>query len=101
MTVSELLFSIIVPITLKDEVVDRLMGLAQLSGFNLKTIYGYSKAHSDFNITEQVEGYREMVQFDILLAEQDKQALIDTLKPVCQPARLKYWFTPIIESGHF
>jgi hypothetical protein len=75
----ELLFILVAPNPLKDNIVDLLMTMSSLTGFNLKVINGYSKEHSYFNITEQVEH----------------------LKPVCQPAKLKYWFLPIISSGHF
>jgi len=78
-----------------------LITMDKLSGFNLKKINGYSKEHSHFNIAEQVEGYRELIQFEILLAENDKQALIDHLTPLCRPAKLRYWFLPVSDGGHF
>ncbi len=98
---SEQLFILIAPKELKDDIVDVLISLEVLTGFNLKTINGYSKEHSSFNITEQVEGYRALVQFEVLLKVSDKPVLIKALSPICQPAKLKYWFLPIIESGHF
>jgi hypothetical protein len=97
----ELLFILISPKELKDKIVDLLMTMEQLSGFNLKVINGYSKEHSCFNITEQVAGYREFIQFEVLLEAKEKNALITHLMPVCQPAKLKYWFLPTIASGHF
>lgn len=98
---SEQLFILIAPKELKDDIIDCLISLDILTGFNLKTINGYSKEHSSFNIAEQVEGYRALVQFEVLLKVADKANLIKALKPICHPAKLKYWFLPIIESGHF
>jgi len=97
---SEQLFILIAPKELKDDIVDILISLDALTGFNLKAINGYSKEHSSFNITEQVEGYRALVQFEVLLKVVDKATLMNALKPICHPAKLKYWFLPVIESGH-
>jgi len=101
MNTEQQLFILISPKELKDDLVDLFISMKQLSGFNLKQINGYSKEHSNFNITEQVEGYRELVQFEVLINLENKQALIEHLLPICQPAKLRYWFLPISESGHF
>ncbi|MBA6265614.1 MAG: DUF3240 family protein [Colwellia sp.] len=97
----ELLFILVAPNPLKDNIVDLLMTMSSLTGFNLKVINGYSKEHSYFNITEQVAGYRKFIQFEVLLKSNLQEELLEHLKPVCQPAKLKYWFLPIISSGHF
>lgn len=97
----EELFILISPKELKDDLVDSLISLDLITGFNLKKINGYSKEHSHFNITEQVEGYRELFQFEVLVNDANKTALIHHLQPICQPAHLKYWFLPISVSGHF
>jgi len=98
---SEQLFILISPKELKDELVDLFMSMKQLSGFNLKKINGYSKEHSSFNITEQVEGYRELFQFEVLIKNSDKEALFNQLTPICQAAKLRYWLLPVSEGGHF
>jgi len=101
MTTSEQLFILISPKALKDELVDLFISMEQLSGFNLKKINGYSREHSSFNITEQVEGYREFYQFEILISNEDKAMLFALLTPICQAEKLRYWLMPISESGHF
>ena len=101
MNSSEQLFILISPKELKDELVDLFMSMEQLSGFNLKKINGYSQEHSSFNITEQVEGYREFYQFEVLIKDNDKEGLFTQLAPICQAAKLRYWLLPISESGHF
>mgnify|MGYP000050067129 FL=1 len=95
------IFTLNVPTGLKDEVVDTLISQPDISGFNLKTIHGYSKEHSLFDISEQVEGYRAYFQFEVLVASNDIEKLKECLKPVCQHAKLKYWLTPVLDSGHF
>ncbi len=96
-----LLFTLHVPESLKDEIIDRLISLQNLTGFNLNKMSGYSKEHSLFDISEQVEGYRAFYQFEVLIASNEVSMLKACLNPVCQPAKLRYWLTPVIESGHF
>jgi len=101
MATQEVLFTLISPKELKDDIVDVLMSMPNLTGFNLKKISGYSKEHSSFNITEQVEGYRELFQFEVLTNTTEKDVLLLALKPICQPEKLRYWFVPTLDSGHF
>ena len=96
-----LLFTLHVPESLKDEIIDRLISLQNLTGFNLNKMSGYSKEHSLYDISEQVEGYRAFYQFEVLIASNEVSMLKACLNPVCQPAKLRYWLTPVIESGHF
>lgn len=96
-----LIFTLNVPTSLKDEVVDILISLPNLTGFNLKKMNGYSKEHSLYDIAEQVEGYRAFYQFEVLITSNELSILKDSLNLVCQPAKLRYWLIPVIESGHF
>lgn len=97
----ELLFTLNAPTSLKDDIIDRLISLPNLTGFNLKKMSGYSKEHSLFDIAEQVEGYRAFYQFEVLIAANEVSMLKECLSPICKPAKLRYWLTPVIESGHF
>tara|TARA_R110001583_G_C5350205_1_gene380457 strand:+ start:118 stop:423 length:306 start_codon:yes stop_codon:yes gene_type:complete len=101
MTSQPLLFTLISPKELKDDIVDELMSMPQITGFNLQKIKGYSKEHSSFNITEQVEGYRELFQFEVLIDSTEKEALMLALQPICQRSQLRYWFITTVENGHF
>lgn len=95
------IFTLNVPTTLKDEMVDKLISLPSITGFNLTKMSGYSKEHSLYDIAEQVEGYRTFYQFEVLIAVSEVNNLKNSLNPICQPAKLRYWLTPVIESGHF
>ncbi len=95
------MFTLNVPTSLKDEIIDQLISLPNLSGFNLKEANGYSKEHSLFDISEQVEGYRAFYQFEVLISVGEVKRLKEHLKPICTAAKLRYWLTPVIETGHF
>ncbi|KGJ87557.1 DUF3240 family protein [Colwellia psychrerythraea] len=97
----QVIFTLNVPTELKDDVIDNLITFTSITGFNLKKINGYSKEHSQFDIAEQVAGYRAIYQIEVLIALKEVQHLKASLNPICQPAKLKYWLTPVIESAHF
>ncbi len=97
----QIIFTLNVPTGLKDDVIDNLITFTSITGFNLKKINGYSKEHSQFDIAEQVEGYKAFYQIEVLIALKEIQQLKASLSPICQPAKLKYWLTPVIESAHF
>ena len=95
------LLNLVVPIDIKDDVVDALIEFDGITGFNLEKISGYSKEHSLFNLREQVEGSRELFRFEVMHSRDEQQRLLSSLGPVCDTPRIRYWITPILEQGHF
>lgn len=98
---TEQMLVLIAPEQLKDDIIDTLISMDEISGFNLLTINGYSKQHSQYNIAEQVAGYRQLYKFEVVFNVADKDILLSTLAPVCQSTKLKYWLLPVIASGHW
>ena len=90
----------IIPAEIKDDVVDILIALESISGFNLTRIAGYSREHSHFSLREQVEGHREMYRFEVLHERAQEEALIQALGQVSAVVRARYWIVPIREQGH-
>ena len=95
------ILNLVVPIDIKDDVVDALIEMEGITGFNMEKIAGYSKEHSLFNLREQVEGYRELFRFEVIHSRDEQQRLLSSLSPVCDAPRIRYWITPILEQGHF
>ncbi|MDQ7048695.1 MAG: DUF3240 family protein [Enterobacterales bacterium] len=98
---SQQLLVIIAPSDLKDDLVDQLMSLDFISGFNLITIDGYSRAHSQFDIAEQVKGYRKLYRFEVLHQPQQKQSILNALAKSTARESVRYWIVPVLEQGHF
>lgn len=94
------LLILMIPAELRDDVVDCLMACDQVSGFNMTTMAGYSKEHSQYDLREQVEGYREFFKFEVMHPAAQQAALMDSLRPVCAAARIRYWLVPVREQGH-
>jgi len=101
MPTSNQLLTIIVPDELKDDIVDQLMTLECISGFNLERMKGYSQAHSHFDISEQVEGYRKLNRFEILHSSANEEEILLSLKKICNSTHARYWISPVLSSGHF
>ncbi len=99
MTETQLLV-LIVPEALKDDMVDTLMGLDDVSGFTLSTAAGYSREHSHFNLREQVEGYRSFFRFEVLHLPQVREHLCEVLAETCGDEPVRYWVAPVLVEGH-
>ncbi len=98
---NDVLFTFIVPELLKDDVVDVLTTQDYISGFNLIGMNGYSQQHRHFSVREQVLGFRELNKFEVIIDMAQKALLIEALREVCGPAKLRYWLAPILETGHW
>ncbi len=98
---NEFLLSLIVPVEIKDDIVDLLMEQEIISGFTLFEVSGFSKKHSKFNIKEQVVGYRRMYKFEIIHDDKNQAALLKSLKPICEPAQIRYWIYALEAVGGF
>lgn len=98
--VEQQLLTIVVPIDLRDDVIDALIGCQSISGFSLATIAGYSREHSQYDLREQVEGYREFSRFEVMHERQHQGELLVCLRAEFTSAKIRYWITPINEQGH-
>lgn len=96
---NERLLIAIVPNMLKDDLVDSLMTHNDLSGFSLSKIQGFSRAHSHFNLQEQVEGYRDFYRFEVLHQAEDTEVLCDLLSSISAQQNIRYWILPLLDSG--
>lgn len=94
------LLIMIVPLNLKDDVVDCLMAYDDISGFNMTTMAGYSKEHSQYDLGEQVEGYRQFFKFEVMHLRAQRSELMSILHPACDSASVRYWIVPVLEQGH-
>ncbi|GGD63722.1 DUF3240 family protein [Lacimicrobium alkaliphilum] len=84
---------------LRDDVVDILICLEGISGFNLYTVDGFSLEHSQFDLTEQTEGYRRLYRLELLHAPEQLDDITRALAPLGQASSLRYWVTPVLQSG--
>lgn len=89
-----------VPADLRDDVIDCLISGEGISGFNMTTIAGYSREHSQYDLREQVEGYRQLFKFEVMHGPGQQAQLLGKLRPVCASANIRYWIVPVLAQGH-
>lgn len=95
------LLALVIPDEIKNDLIDVLITLECISGFNLQAIAGYSREHSRFSLVEQVEGYRNLFRVEVLFDEPDQQQILKAIKPVCSRVKARYWITQVEFQGHF
>lgn len=94
------LLVIVAPVGLKDDLVDALIGMEFVGGFTLGLVEGYSRAHSHFNLQEQVQGHRAFCRFEVLHAPGDLTRIRAQLNHVCGAETVRYWLLPVAGQGH-
>jgi len=94
------LLIMMVPGEIRDDVIDSLSGCEEISGFNMTTMAGFSRQHSQYDLREQVEGYRKFFKFEVMHARPQQATLLAALRTVCSSANIRYWIVPVLEQGH-
>ncbi|MCB1845045.1 MAG: DUF3240 family protein [Halioglobus sp.] len=94
------LLVMVAPAELKDDLVDALIGMECVGGFTLGLVEGYSRAHSHFNLREQVQGHRAFCRFEVLHAPDDLVRIRGELDRVCGTESVRYWLLPVAGQGH-
>jgi hypothetical protein len=97
---SFLLLVVLAPADRRDDLVDALMDSEHISGFTLTPALGFSREHSHFSLGEQVAGYRDYSRFEVLLGASQQEQVLETLRRASGNERLRYWLTPVPETGH-
>ena len=93
------LLVLVVANELKDNVVDALIGLQDVSGFSLSNIEGYSREHHQLSLREQVAGHQGMARFEVIHESSQEQVLLAALESVCGLGEAHYWIMPLARSG--
>lgn len=94
------LLVLLAPAERRDDLVDALMENENISGFTLLPALGFSREHSHFSPSEQVAGYRDFSRFEVLIEDQQQESVLRILERVCANEQLRYWITPVLQTGH-
>lgn len=93
------ILTLIVDAASHDDLVDTLMGLESITGFTQSSVNGFSHAHAQFDIAEQVAGHRELFRFDVQHEAPQLERLLATIKELRTANGIHYWVTPVLASG--
>lgn len=92
------LFSLNVPPSLEEDVIDLLLASDEISGFQSYPTHGHGQVGA-MTIAEQVEGRRSRVQFEIVLDNNQLEGLLHSLKAAFPIPDIVYWVLPVSKSG--
>ena len=87
-----------IPPGLEEDVVDLLLTTEEIPGFQSYPIRGHGQVGA-MTIAEQVEGRRSRVQFEIVLDDEQLEAVLQKLKEALPVPDIIYWILPILASG--
>lgn len=94
--------TIVLPKFFEEDVVDHLLERPQwVRGFTTTDVSGHGQAVAYHATAEEVRGRVARVQVQIVLGEEEAQALIAHLKESIRSKEIAYWLTPVIEFGRF
>jgi len=93
------LLVLLVPCPRRDDVVDALLSMEAVSGFSVTDAAGFSRAHSQLNRRELVQGYGDYERFEVLCDEETREHLLQVLEDMAGRDRFRYWVMPVLEEG--
>ncbi len=94
-----LLITLHVPPALEESIVDCLLTFESEHGFSSSTVYLHDHLNEGLSVAEQVSGRQKKIRFQMIIAKQDKDALINKLRDTYSNSGIRYWITPILNQG--
>lgn len=96
---SELCLTLLCPPEAEERLLDLMLMLPNTTVFTSKPTAAHGLTHENMDQTEQVLGRARATEVEVIFAEDDKAALLDALRQQFAGTGLRYWLTPVIESG--
>ncbi len=93
-----MLFTIIAPPTMEEELIDWLLMSNDITGFTSQVSNGHGSGH-EMSLSEQVAGRRQQITFSIEIDEAAAEHIIVELKLNFSGSGLHYWLLPLTQSG--
>lgn len=98
---SELCLNILCPLVLEEKLLDLLLMSPNAEVFTSTPTAAHGLAFGQLSQSEQVLGRVLATQIQVVLSEADKDALLKIIQQQFAGVGLRYWITPVIESGRF
>lgn len=93
------LLIVMVANAVREDLVDALIQSDFLDGFSQYEINGFSREHSQYDLSEQVAGYRKLCRFEIQHRMEHERELLSLVQDVCSASHARYWVIPLISGG--
>ena len=96
---SELCLTLVCPPAVEERVLDLLLLTPTVTFFTSTPIAAHGMPHEAMDQTEQVLGHARVTEIQVILAADDKAALLDAIRQQFAGAGLRYWVTTVAEAG--
>jgi hypothetical protein len=84
----------------KHLIIDQLIEFKFASGFTLSAVDGFSQEHQQYDLSEQVQGYRDLLRLEVSISKEHRDKLFQLLSDIPKRERFHYWEYPILSEGH-
>ena len=100
MTTIDVMLNVVVPKSLEEELVDRLLEAGDLvRGFTSYPVSGHGGRMATASVSERVRGRSDRVLFQIGMARGDVEALLTRLRERVPNPEIAWWVLPIEGFG--
>jgi hypothetical protein len=96
---SDVLLTLLSPPGLEEALLDQLLLSGEVQVFTSAATAAYGLAFGRLSSNEQVLGRTDAVQVQAVLAQESVASLVNDLRRRYAGAGLRFWLTPVLESG--
>lgn len=96
---SDVLLTLLSPPSLEEALLDQLLLSSDIQVFTSVATAAHGLAFGRLSANEQVLGRTDAVQVQAVLAQEQASSLLAELRRRYPGAGLRYWLTPVFESG--
>lgn len=94
--------TLVVPAAIEEDVVDHMLANPQwVSGFSITRVEGAGQSVRLAGSAELVRGRSARVQLQVVMARDDADALVASLRAAFPLPDVAYWITPVLAFGRF
>ena len=99
MTDIDVMLNVVVPKSLEEDFVDRLLAADQARGFSSYPISGHGGRMASASVAERVRGRSDRVLFQIGMTRSDVEPLLAHLTAVMPNPEVAWWLVPVLAFG--
>lgn len=96
---SELCLTLLCPCSLEENLLDALLVSPEITIFTSTQSAVHGMTPGNLSMSEQVLGRALATQVQVLIKLEDKEAVLASIRSQFAGIGLRYWITPIIETG--
>jgi hypothetical protein len=95
----DVMLNVVVPKSLEEDFVDRLLAADQVRGFSSFPISGHGGRMATATVAERVRGRADRVLFQIGMSRGDVEPLLAHLRAVMPNPEVAWWLVPVLGFG--